>query len=63
MDYADNSAQSPDVLLKVIGAPPMGTPFVPCWDFSGVIHAVGEGVTEYKAGDEVFGVVLNMNGE
>lgn len=54
-------AQSSDRLLKFIKAPPMGTPFVPCWDFSGVIYAAGEGV-EYKVGDEVFGVIQNMTG-
>ncbi len=30
-------------------------PLVTGWDFSGVIDAVGEGVTAYKVGDEVFG--------
>jgi NADPH:quinone reductase-like Zn-dependent oxidoreductase len=57
-----SSAQSPDVLLNFMGAPPMGTPFVPCWDFSGVIHSVGAGVKDYSAGDEVFGMIPNMTG-
>lgn len=34
----------------------MGTPIVPCSDYSGVVHFVGTGVTQWKVGDEVFGV-------
>ena len=56
-------AQSPDALLRFIGAPPHGTPFVPCWDFSGIVHELGSGVLDYKVGDEVFGVLFNMTGE
>jgi NADPH:quinone reductase-like Zn-dependent oxidoreductase len=29
-------------------------PFIPGWDLAGVVAAVGEGVTAYKVGDEVF---------
>jgi NADPH:quinone reductase-like Zn-dependent oxidoreductase len=32
-------------------------PFIPGRDFSGVVAAVGEGVTDLKAGDSVFGVL------
>jgi NADPH:quinone reductase-like Zn-dependent oxidoreductase len=31
-------------------------PYIPGRDFSGVVSAVGEGVRDFKAGDEVFGV-------
>lgn len=31
-------------------------PYTPGIDFSGVVRAVGDGVTEFSAGDEVFGV-------
>ena len=34
---------------------PLQFPFVPGGDFSGVVDSVGEGVEEFKAGDEVFG--------
>jgi NADPH:quinone reductase-like Zn-dependent oxidoreductase len=34
---------------------PLQFPFVPGVDFSGVVDAVGEGVSEFRAGDEVFG--------
>ena len=34
---------------------PLQFPFVPGVDFSGVVDAVGEGVMELRAGDEVFG--------
>jgi NADPH:quinone reductase-like Zn-dependent oxidoreductase len=43
-------------MLKFMGWPPMGTPVVPCSDFSGVVHSVGSGVSMWKVGDEVFGV-------
>ncbi len=35
--------------------PPL--PFTPCADFSGVVSAVGEGVSTFKPGDRVMGVV------
>ena len=31
-------------------------PYIPGRDFSGVVSALGEGVTDFKVGDEVFGV-------
>ena len=36
-------------------------PHIPGRDFSGVISAVGRGVTEFKPGDEVFGVSLHTD--
>lgn len=38
-------------------APTKKFPHIPGRDFSGVVSAVGRGVTEFKIGDEVFGVV------
>src|SRR5437667_7823074 len=29
-------------------------PFIPGWDVSGVVEAVGSGVTKFKKGDEVY---------
>lgn len=37
-------------------APTKTFPYVPGRDFSGVVSALGEGVTDFKIGDEVFGV-------
>ncbi|BCB89105.1 NADP-dependent oxidoreductase [Phytohabitans suffuscus] len=31
-------------------------PFVPGWDLAGTVHAVGEGVTAFRPGDEVVGM-------
>ena len=33
---------------------PFHMPFIPGWDVSGVVHAVGEKVAKYKVGDSVF---------
>jgi NADPH:quinone reductase-like Zn-dependent oxidoreductase len=32
-------------------------PLIPGWDVSGIVAAVGDGVTDFKAGDEVFGML------
>jgi NADPH:quinone reductase-like Zn-dependent oxidoreductase len=37
-------------------APTTGFPYIPGRDFSGVVSALGEGVTDFAVGDEVFGV-------
>jgi NADPH2:quinone reductase len=33
---------------------PVPLPFIPGWDVSGVVEAVGSGVTKFKNGDEVY---------
>jgi NADPH:quinone reductase-like Zn-dependent oxidoreductase len=33
---------------------PLPLPFIPGWDVSGVVEAVGSGVTQFKKGDEVY---------
>jgi NADPH:quinone reductase-like Zn-dependent oxidoreductase len=33
---------------------PLPLPFIPGWDVSGVVEAVGSGVTKFKKGDEVY---------
>lgn len=38
-------------------APTTKFPYIPGRDFSGVVAALGAGVTDFKVGDEVFGVV------
>jgi NADPH:quinone reductase-like Zn-dependent oxidoreductase len=38
---------------------PLQFPFVPGQDFSGVVDSVGEGVEDYKPGEEVFGYSHN----
>ena len=37
-------------------APTTEFPYIPGRDFSGVVSALGAGVTDFKVGDEVFGV-------
>jgi NADPH:quinone reductase-like Zn-dependent oxidoreductase len=37
-------------------APITNLPYIPGRDFSGVVCALGAGVTDFKVGDEVFGV-------
>ncbi|KAL7421187.1 hypothetical protein Q5752_004072 [Cryptotrichosporon argae] len=50
-------AQAPTWLARFMGVASVGTgPLVPCQDFAGTISAVGAGVTEYAAGDDVFGM-------
>ena len=34
---------------------PLPLPFIPGWDVSGVVEAVGSGVTKFNKGDEVYG--------
>ncbi len=41
---------------------PLQFPFILGGDFSGVINEIGEGVTEYALGDEVFGTALGLTG-
>jgi NADPH:quinone reductase-like Zn-dependent oxidoreductase len=33
---------------------PLPLPFIPGWDVSGVVEAVGSGVTKFKKGDELY---------
>jgi len=33
---------------------PLSMPFIPGWDVSGVVHAIGERVTKFKVGDSVY---------
>src|SRR5207247_4850812 len=33
---------------------PLPLPFIPGWDVSGVVEAVGSGVSNFKKGDEVY---------
>ena len=35
-----------------------GYPITPGFEFSGVVHSVGPAVTQFKKGDEVFGVTM-----
>jgi NADPH:quinone reductase-like Zn-dependent oxidoreductase len=42
-------------------APTKKFPHIPGRDFSGVVSAVGRGVSEFKAGDEVFGVAVHSD--
>ncbi|MEC3977981.1 NADP-dependent oxidoreductase [Amycolatopsis sp. H20-H5] len=46
------------------GAIPAGPPppYVPGFEISGVVEAVGAGVTRYAAGDEVFGMLMSGTG-
>lgn len=55
-------AQSPDPLLKALGAAPIGTPFIPGADFAGVVVQAGKG-WRWRVGDEVFGMRMNPDGE
>lgn len=41
---------------------PLEFPYTPGGDFSGVVLKLGEGVSEFKIGDEIFGSSLALNG-
>lgn len=43
--------------LEMFVKPQPGEPVIIGWDISGVVEAVGRSVTQWKAGDEVFGMV------
>ncbi|WP_250519100.1 NADP-dependent oxidoreductase [Caballeronia sp. ATUFL_M1_KS5A] len=50
---------TPSILKRAAGrlrgiAPELAFPWVPGADFSGIVEAVGEGVTAFRAGDEVY---------
>ena len=70
-DYPDPVVKSGEVLVDVHAASVNGAdwrvvagsygpvsffPYVPGRDFSGVVSALGDGVTDFQVGDEVFGV-------
>lgn len=44
------------------GAVPIPFPATMGGDFAGVVSGIGEGITDYKKGDEVFGSALVLNG-
>lgn len=35
---------------------PLPLPYIPGWDVSGIVEAIGPGVTQFKKGDEVYAV-------
>src|SRR5258708_1102853 len=35
---------------------PLRLPYIPGWDVSGIVEAIGPGVTQFKKGDEVYAV-------
>lgn len=41
---------------------PLTFPLTPGGDFAGIIKEIGDGVTEYKVGDEVFGTAIVLSG-
>src|SRR5437764_694883 len=41
---------------------PLDLPYIPGGDFSGVVTALGDGVSEFKEGDEIFGSALLLSG-
>ena len=55
-------ATFPNFVRKGLGAGAYGTPRVPCFDFAGIVHAVG-GNGDWKVGDEVFGRITKASGE
>ncbi len=44
-------------LLHILQTTPEQAPWIPGWDIAGTVVATGEGATQFKAGDEVFGMV------
>jgi NADPH:quinone reductase-like Zn-dependent oxidoreductase len=41
-----------------MGAKAHGEPSVPCFDFAGIVHGVGNGAGEWTEGEEVFGRIV-----
>jgi len=58
----ETRATFPNFVRKGLGAGAYGTPRVPCFDFAGIVHAVGS-TGEWKTGDEVFGRITKASGE
>jgi NADPH:quinone reductase-like Zn-dependent oxidoreductase len=43
--------------VKLVGRAPDPLPLILGWDLSGIVTAIGDEVTEFKTGDEVFGMI------
>jgi NADPH:quinone reductase-like Zn-dependent oxidoreductase len=55
-------ATFPNFVRKGLGAGAYGTPRVPCFDFAGIVQAVGDS-GEWNVGDEVFGRITKPSGK
>lgn len=53
----DIAVRAHDWALDMFLRPAPGEPRIPGWDIAGIVEKAGSGVTEFQAGDEVFGMV------